>query len=187
MMPDLASIDWSKWAPWVGFAINLLFNVANWRRTGAFRSQSIELEEFKALRGPVTAALAKLRNEHDRLNSLTLTRNLKTLQKEIKDINMTAPKAFVELTTALSSLDRSKFTDQSDWQASVESAWDNFTSSLDVVYRPGATAEIVHASVRRAQQFLSEIDAGLQTKIERHLQKYTAGTSFLRRGRPQGS
>lgn len=118
-----------------GIALNLFLNALNFRRTNKLRSDTLRLDEFKRLRGPVDTAFSAIRDHRNTLRSLEASgSSIIKVRKNISECNKALVDSYNTLSDALLDLDRSKLVSGTDWMSGVSDAWDEIGQAFDRAY-----------------------------------------------------
>ena len=118
-----------------GIVVNFVLNTFNIRRTNKLRSDTLRLEEFKRLRGPVDTAYASIRDHRNTLKSLEASGSSVTkVRKEIQDCNKKLVDTYNSLCDGLTDLDRSRLINGSEWTSGVSDVWDEIGQAFDRAY-----------------------------------------------------
>src|SRR2546423_12043289 len=90
-----------------GIVVNFGLNIFNIRRTNKLRSDTLRLDEFKRLRGPVDTTYAAIRDHRNTLRSLEASGSSAIkVRKEISDCNKALAETYNSLCDALIDLNR---------------------------------------------------------------------------------
>jgi hypothetical protein len=152
---------------WLGILVSLGFNVINFRRTGQMWSRGHALTEFKSLKTPVDAALAKMRENKSAWKSLEAFGGTpKAFIAEASKLNETMTEQYVALTTALEALDASSHSKRSDRVTKLEASWETVVSLTERLYAPQQTLEqkkkILGASVTEIGKLIDGVAKDLE-------------------------
>jgi hypothetical protein len=143
-----------------GIAINLIFNTVNYFRTSKVRSETLRLDEFKRLRGPVDAALTAIKGHRSTLRSLEASGSSAIkVTKAIADCNKALSESYNSLCDALSDLDRSRFVQGKDWSSVASEAWEEIGEAFDRAYVRGKDIVGLKDAIRK---IIAKIDNLLQ-------------------------
>ena len=151
----------------VGFIVNLIFNVANYRRTSAVRDDTLRLDEFKRLRTPVDAAVLDIRSSIKTLRSLEASgSSVAKILKEIVGCNKALAETYDQLCDALGDLDRSQLVTGTAWLNDIPDAWDDVYTAFNAAYVRGKDLAALRGSIHNIIHKLDVLVAVIHHKLD---------------------
>ncbi|MBO3760402.1 hypothetical protein [Ciceribacter sp. L1K22] len=163
-------MGFKDWAPWVGIAVSLIWNLINSRRSSLQWRAGHALAEFKTLKTPVDQSLNKLRASKKQVTALELSADGQpAIDERVKALNQQISAEFNELTVFLEALDTSHHSSRCDWVQSAEINFDSFVGTYDRLYAPKAPRErlrIVSESAAKLQTLIDAVHTGLEGELK---------------------
>lgn len=167
---------------WLGIAASIGFNVINFRRTTQMWSRGHALTEFKALKTPVDAALAKLRENKSAWKSLeAFGGEPQQFVDEAIILNKAMTEHYVALTTAVEPLDASTHSKKADWMSTLEANWETVVASADRLYVPQQTLDQKKKVLVATVLAIGKLIDGLAKDLEAEVNQKIGRTTFFSR------
>ncbi|MGR6430450.1 hypothetical protein ACU5AY_05970 [Rhizobium sp. PAMB 3174] len=164
-------MDAKDWAPWVGIAASLLWNLVNSYRTSALWRRGQLFAEFKGLKGPVETTLASMREAKSELTSLAAFGGSDDdFRENLEAFNHKLSNLYVSLTTALEALDSSDFNEKTNWVSMTERSWDDAVGAVQRIYAPMSLTD-KKALIGPASEKLGKLIELVSKEVERETKK----------------
>ncbi|MCP3460315.1 hypothetical protein [Bradyrhizobium sp. CCGUVB23] len=150
-----------------GVVISLVFNVINFRRTSAVRRDTLRLDEFKRLRGPVDAVVTLINSHRNSLRSLEASgTGAVKLKKAVAESNKALSDAYNQLEDALSDLDRSQFVKGKDWTSIATEGWDEVVEAFDRIYARNGDAALMKEGIKKVIIKIDELVTAVKNRLD---------------------
>lgn len=175
-------------ATWLGIIASLGFNAINYRRTGQMWSRNQAFSEFKGLKTPVDAALAKMRENKAAWKSLEAFGGTpEAFVDEAEKLNSTMAEYFVALTTALEPLDTSAHSKRRDWVERLNAEWETVIGIAERMYAPRQTLEQKKKILSAMVIGIAKLIDGLAQELEDETNGKIGQTQFFPKLRKAGA
>lgn len=176
-------MEFKEWAPWVGIAASLGWNLINTIRGEIRSNRSTAFVEFKSLKTPCDTAISELRTRKASLSGMQVYAG-DDFGPKIQAINADLAESYNKLVVALETLDGSTHSKKADWVEAAATKWDDFISAFDRIYAPKTQAErsqLIAIAVQRLQAMLDYVQTQLEREGNAKLRPPSRLMAFCRR------
>lgn len=165
----------------IGIAVSLGWNLINTFLSSRQWRKNQKFNEFRALKTPIDAALGKLRETRQKMQSAgTFGGDNGGFDENFKQINKDLAERWISLIVALQACDTSPHWPKNDFSIRYEAKWDDIVHLAEGVYGQGTLEAKKRQSAIVASMMTSLIEQ-VAAEVEKCLTEKIKGDSFWRK------